>query len=197
MNSKRTRSQIYRKIYEKHNGPIPIDELGRTYEIHHIDGNHGNNHPTNLKAVTVQEHYDIHYAQGDWAACLYIAGQRLGKTAKELSDLSKRTQKKLVDEGRHNFLGGDIQTKSNHNRVANGTHPFLGGEIGRSANKKMSENGTHPFLGGEIQRKSNHNRVANGTHPAHLQVSCIFCKKTVGYTNYVRWHRDNCKNKSQ
>jgi hypothetical protein len=30
----------YRKIYENHNGIIPKDSDGRTYEIHHIDGNH-------------------------------------------------------------------------------------------------------------------------------------------------------------
>ena len=24
----------YRKIWEQHHGPIPLDELGRTYDIH-------------------------------------------------------------------------------------------------------------------------------------------------------------------
>ena len=55
----------YRKIYESHNGPIPKEDNGRSYEIHHIDGNHFNNDPSNLKAVSIQEHYDIHYSQGD------------------------------------------------------------------------------------------------------------------------------------
>ena len=54
----------YRKIYETYNGPIPIDEEGRKYDIHHIDGDYTNNDPTNLKAVTIQEHYDIHWEQG-------------------------------------------------------------------------------------------------------------------------------------
>jgi len=52
----------YRKIYEQYYGPIPRDEQGRSYEIHHIDGNHSNNDPTNLKCVSIQEHYDIHYS---------------------------------------------------------------------------------------------------------------------------------------
>jgi hypothetical protein len=56
---------IYRKIYEQNFGPIPKEPNGRTYEIHHIDGNHNNNDPTNLSAMTIQEHYDIHYSQGD------------------------------------------------------------------------------------------------------------------------------------
>ena len=50
----------YRKIYENHYGEIPIDENGRIFEIHHIDGDHDNNHYTNLMAVTIHEHYDIH-----------------------------------------------------------------------------------------------------------------------------------------
>jgi hypothetical protein len=29
----------YRKIWENYYGLIPIDEKGRSYEIHHIDGN--------------------------------------------------------------------------------------------------------------------------------------------------------------
>jgi hypothetical protein len=28
----------YRKIWIKHNGDIPVDKTGRTYEIHHKDG---------------------------------------------------------------------------------------------------------------------------------------------------------------
>ena len=39
----------YRKIYEQHYGPIPKDTDGRSYEIHHIDGNHNNNDINNLR----------------------------------------------------------------------------------------------------------------------------------------------------
>lgn len=38
----RTNNRTYRRIYEQHYGPIPKDEQGRSYEIHHIDGNHNN-----------------------------------------------------------------------------------------------------------------------------------------------------------
>ena len=58
----------YRKIYESHFGPIPKEKNGRSYDIHHIDGNHSNNSPENLRAVTIQEHYNIHYEQEDWYA---------------------------------------------------------------------------------------------------------------------------------
>ena len=94
----------YRKIYKKHYGPIPCDSYGRSYEIHHIDGNHNNNDPKNLIAITLQEHYDIHYAQGDWSACYYMSIQRMNKTPAELSDLSKKIQLERVKNGTHHFL---------------------------------------------------------------------------------------------
>lgn len=63
----------YRKIWENVNGPIPLDELGRTYEIHHIDGNRKNNELSNLQCVSIEEHYQIHYQQKDYAACNLIS----------------------------------------------------------------------------------------------------------------------------
>jgi hypothetical protein len=53
----------YRKIWESHHGPIPKDENGRTYDIHHIDGNRKNNHINNLLCVTLEDHYKIHLKQ--------------------------------------------------------------------------------------------------------------------------------------
>ena len=64
---------IYRKIYEQNFGPIPKDENGRSFEIHHIDGNHKNNHISNLMCVSIDQHYDIHISQNDWWAALMIA----------------------------------------------------------------------------------------------------------------------------
>jgi len=59
----------YRKIWKDCNGLIPKDEQGRSYEIHHIDGNRRNNCIENLVCISIQEHYDIHYRQGDEIAC--------------------------------------------------------------------------------------------------------------------------------
>lgn len=77
----------YRKIYENHFGPIPKDETGRSYEIHHIDGDRDNNHIDNLKCVSIQEHYDIHYSQKDYAAALKIAS-KMKYSHEELSRLA-------------------------------------------------------------------------------------------------------------
>jgi hypothetical protein len=108
----------YRKIYENHYDPIPKDETGRTYDIHHIDGNRKNNKPENLKAVTIQEHYDIHYAQRDWSACHRIA-TKMNLSHEHLSELTKLHNKKMVENGTHPFLGGELQRK----QIEEGTHP--------------------------------------------------------------------------
>lgn len=177
----------YRKIYEHHHGPIPREEDGRTYEVHHLDGNHSNNIPDNLTAVTLQEHYDIHYAQGDWAACLLMASQRMNRTPEEISDLSRKNNQKMVDDGIHPWqtrpdgtslilermanpnytnpwsLRSD-GTSSASDRVKEGEHNFLKRTDGTSVSSDRVDDGTHHLLSGEIQRKSNADRIKNGTH---------------------------------
>lgn len=79
----------YRKIWEAYHGSIPEDQLGRKYEIHHIDGNRKNNDISNLKCLSIQEHYNLHKEQGDWMAC-YKIRMRLNLTKEEQLELNKR-----------------------------------------------------------------------------------------------------------
>jgi hypothetical protein len=125
---------IYRKIWSDHFGPIPKDLNSRSYEIHHIDGDRKNNDISNLKCITIEEHYEIHYSQGDWAPCMKIA-QRMKMPPELISQLA---------------------TYHNNKRVINGTNPFVGPEI----NRKRLENRSHHLLGGELQRK----QVTEGIH---------------------------------
>jgi hypothetical protein len=53
----------YRKLWEDTYGPIPKDSNGRTYDIHHIDGNRKNNSIENLICLSVEDHYKIHLKQ--------------------------------------------------------------------------------------------------------------------------------------
>lgn len=82
----------YRELWTKHYGSIPVDEYGRSYEIHHIDGNRKNNTLDNLKCLSIQVHYELHKKQGDYKAAWAIA-QRLTLNADELLDLRKRYKK--------------------------------------------------------------------------------------------------------
>lgn len=183
---------IYRKIYTDNFGPIPLDENGRTYDIHHIDGNHSNNSPSNLRAVSIQEHYDIHLAQEDWAACMLI-GRRMKLPITEIRNLASLSQAKKVKEGTHPFLGGKVSSASNKTRVENGTHNFLGGQIQSVSNKRRVENGTHLFLDGELSRKVQVKRVKDGTHHFLIEKTCIHCGLVGKGPNMKRYHFDNCR----
>lgn len=101
----------YRKIYESYHGSIPIDELGRSYHIHHKDGDNTNNNPTNLQAVSLLEHYHIHLEQGDWWAALRLA-QRLNMSSEDISNLAKKTNARLLSEGKNHFLNPENASKA-------------------------------------------------------------------------------------
>jgi len=63
----------HRRIWEQHFGKIPKDDEGRSYEIHHKDGDRNNNDINNLMCISIQEHFDIHYQQKDWGAVALIS----------------------------------------------------------------------------------------------------------------------------
>jgi hypothetical protein len=179
----------HRKIYEQHHGPIPKDHDGRSYEIHHIDGNHHNNNITNLKLVTIQEHYNKHYSQGDWGACL-IMFDRMKISPEEKSRLASKHSQARLARGDHPFLRKDFQRNTALRMVREGTNPFLGGEIQRKSNKERRENGTHHLLGNTLAR----DLIAQGRSPTQKEWSCSHCKITgKGLSNYSRWHGDNCR----
>ena len=153
----------YRKIYEDNFGPIPKDQDGRSFDIHHLDKNHFNNSPENLQALSIQEHYDIHYSQGDYGACARM-GPRMKITHEEISRLASLAAKKRIDNGMHPFLDKEKARERALKQVADGTHPFQKRKDGTSVASDRVVDGTHPFLSGEIQRKNNLKRVADGTN---------------------------------
>lgn len=152
----------YRKIYEQHYGPIPVESNGRSYEIHHIDGNHNNNDPSNLRAVTLREHYNIHYSQGDYNACMLMSF-RMSLTPDELSD---------------------IRSKAAFERVANGTHPWANKDRMRKQNQKRTAEGKNAFSNPDIVKQ----QIANGTHITSKRLCCIGCRKETLPTHLFKWH---------
>jgi hypothetical protein len=180
----------YRKIYEQHYGPIPKDNEGRSYEIHHIDGNHNNNDINNLKLVTIQEHYDIHYAQGDWAACL-IMSKRMRLSPDIVSKIASLSNQKRVQENNHNFVGGDIQREHNNRRVKNGTHHFVGET--NPAIIRVKEK-THHLLKRPDGSSICSDNVKNGKHATQQKWTCPHCGlQGKNASAGKRWHFDNCK----
>ena len=78
----------YREIWEKVHGKIPTDEFGRTYDIHHIDGNRSNNNIENLICISIEDHYKLHLSQSKDGNIKDLASVRL---------LSYRLNKKVCD----------------------------------------------------------------------------------------------------
>lgn len=114
----------YRKIYEQHYGTIPKDSNNRSFEIHHIDGNHLNNAYTNLIAVSIQEHYDIHLANEDYGAC-FLLSQKMKLLPEQISELNRLQNKKRIENGTHNLIRRKDGTSHASDRVKNGTHHWL------------------------------------------------------------------------
>lgn len=184
----------YRKIYENHFGNIPVDQFGRTYEIHHIDGNHSNNDISNLLAVSIEDHYKIHYDQGDWGACQSIL-IRMNANSQTISEMARLESLKRIENGTHNFLDKEKAKINARKRVADGTHHLLGGEISKRVQAIRIANGTHHMLGGEVQRKNNIKRIKDGTHHLIQKKTCPHCGLTGSGGSMYRFHFDKCKKK--
>lgn len=132
----------YRKLWEQHYGPIPVDSQGRTYEIHHIDGNRDNNNINNLICISIEEHYKIHLAQNDFAAAALIA-LRMEIDPFERNRLHSKYMKMLTENGKNPFSmredGSSIGKEVAQRRVLDGTHNFF------VLAKERVIKGTNPF----------------------------------------------------
>lgn len=167
----------YRKIWEDINGPIPFDSSGRKMEIHHIDGDRTNNSLNNLQLVTIDEHYEIHYNQGDWAACQSITN-RMKISPEEKSKRCSQLSQKRISEGTHHFQNTEFIKKDSErkSRTRQGkNHPLYGKKMSKEttnkqsmSHKKLVEQGIH-----HLQQQEHRNRMSEramkeleqGTHP--------------------------------
>ena len=86
----------YRQIWIKKHGKIPIDNNGRSYEIHHIDGNRKNNSIENLVCISIDEHYQIHLKNGQIHAANLIAN-RMNKPLLTGHHCTDEVKKKISD----------------------------------------------------------------------------------------------------
>ncbi|NDB60600.1 HNH endonuclease [bacterium] len=183
---------IYRRIYEQHHGSIPRDENGRSYDIHHIDGNRKNNDPNNLIAVSILEHYRIHLERGDWNACVRILA-RIDVSPQTLSELARKGALKRIKNGTHNFVNSEWQRSMSLRQIERGTHPLLGGDLQRKTHQRRLKDGTHHLLGPECNKKM----LAEGKHPSQIKIQCPHCGKIGGSNIMKRWHFDKCKSKPE
>jgi hypothetical protein len=122
----------YRRIYENHHGPIPIGQDGKSFHIHHKDGNHSNNSPNNLEALSVYDHYTAHFRRGDFDACLLLS-EDLNVTQEEKSIIARKSNLKRVAEGTHPFLS------INSDKVDKRVHKFINMVTGETIEATQKE----------------------------------------------------------
>lgn len=180
--TKSTNKVNYRKIYEQHHGPIPVDEFGKSYDIHHIDGDRTNNNPSNLKAVSLQEHIEIHLAQGDWGAAQAIY-MRMVSTPEQRSAVARELALARVADGTHPWVGPEY----NLSKVQNGTHQFLGGEIQRRVTAERLAAGTHNFqlMTKEERRNKQLKRIEQGVHKFVGESNPVYKQLADGTHNFL------------
>lgn len=157
----------YREIYKNHFGPIPQDKDGKSFHIHHKDGNHSNNSVDNLEALSIYEHYNAHLANDDWHSCLLLSKQ-MGLSKEEKSTMARNSNLKRMADGRHHFLDPEFQKQMSLKRlekIENGTSHMLGGDHQRRINANRVAAGTHNFLDKEGARQRALKRIASGIHP--------------------------------
>lgn len=206
-------NSIARNLYKKFYGFIPKDEDGKSYDIHHIDGDYNNNDIENLQAVSILEHYHIHLNRGELAAAHRIAG-RLSLSKEDMTKLAKERNMKLVSDGKHNWQGGTQQKELNKKRVADGTHNFLNGAAVKKQyadgkppwgtpqavsdrTKKQVLEGKHPWTDSEKQKERQFKLISEGKHVSQIMIDCPHCNKNGSLMAMKRWHFDNCKQKTE
>jgi hypothetical protein len=200
----------YRKLWEQHNGPIPKDETGRSFEIHHIDGNRANNSIDNLMCLSIKDHYKLHIKQKDYFAAGLIAN-RLNLTESELEALNKSKK------GRPSPLKG--RKRPNMSKALKGKpSPFKGlkrPEISEAKRGKKQPNiglskmgDKNPAKRPEVRAKISatltgrkipkdvlEKRSLTVKGRPKKQVECPYCDKVGGTNLMKRWHFENCQYK--
>jgi hypothetical protein len=136
----------YKKVWENYHGK----KLPKDYEIHHIDGNHNNNDPINLLAVTIEEHLEIHSAQNNHGAvqAILIRMQRTPEQIRLIKEAASKHQLELLKNNKHNWQKFSERRKKavqqlHRDRKAAGLGAFLGikdtVENSRKAGKRSAE----------------------------------------------------------
>ena len=120
MNIKGVYMSTYRSLWIKTYGSIPDG-----YEIHHIDGDRTNNDIENLMCVSLEEHYNIHYRQGDYLACS-IMSKRMRLTQEERKEIHKRAMATRDQSGEKNpMYGRSAIVERNMKWYNDGTHETM------------------------------------------------------------------------
>lgn len=213
---KRPNDVPHRRAFKKAHGRAPKPG----YHIHHLDGNHKNNDPSNLVEVTPLEHYNIHKSQGDYGACVLLA-KAANALPEELALIQQLHGKKCVEEKRgiHNEMWDRKQhIKQIWKDAPPGRKPVTNGvdilkfrteeevQAFLTKNEKWRKGYPDAFIqnwktkstrriSAEEAKELSTKRVEQGTHNFLIQTTCPHCGKIGKGPMMKRWHFANCKSK--
>jgi len=191
-------SREHTNVWKQHNGKIPKDENGRSFEIHHVDGNPLNNSIENLKCVSIEEHYRIHLEQEDYGGAFLIA-RRMKIPPEEISELARKQSLKQLEEGTHNF-----QNIKNRNPFVNKGYVVARNtqtnEIVRI--KKEDFDNNELYVGANSDRKlksihinrgKNKNKTWQHKNKEEATKKCLYCNFIGRGSHIARFHNERCK----
>jgi hypothetical protein len=168
----------YRKLYESVFGKIPKDDLGRSYEVHHIDGNHNNNSIENLLCVSIEEHYNIHLTQGDFNAANLIA------TRINLPYYKKTGFKNPHSEEAKQNMRKPKSSKENYRKPKSLEHKEAIRAVRLGTTRSES-----------TKLKLSLCKIGKTPSQNLIKTVCPFCNKEGQHIAMKRWHFTNCKQK--
>jgi hypothetical protein len=169
----------YRQVWENVYGEIPKDDDGRSYEIHHIDGNRKNNSIENLKCVSLKEHYEIHLLQGDFASAAFLK-QKMGTPFigwKHSDKTIEKIRKHNIDNPRTYWLGKkrpDISLKQTGRVVSDET---------KQKQREIKLNNPTKYWEGKKREGFTINKIRK----------CPHCGLEGNGGSMLQWHFDKCK----
>lgn len=132
----------YRKIYERYYECSLLQGI----DIHHIDGDHSNNDPLNLQAVSLEEHYNIHKEQKEYYAS-YLIGRRLKIKPEDWEQMAKENGRKSAIQNRDNGVGLTVWAKNNPKLAQQ-----MRSENGKKSGKKNFKNNVGLHAASKEQR---------------------------------------------
>ena len=188
----------YRKLWEDyHKQPIPIDEKGRSYEIHHIDGNRANNSIQNLLCVSIEDHWKIHMERGEMGAANLIA-KRLNQVYKSGWHHSELTKERMSQshKGLNTWSKGVLRGPQKQLKC-----PYCNKTGGSSGMKKYHFDNCLLKPGNERLSRSlkEADKIKYRKPKAKItkpqKVKCNYCNIVGDPRPLNRWHFENCKNK--
>ena len=182
----------HRKVWHDHYGDIPLDENGVTFEIHHINSDHNDNRIDNLLCLSIEDHYQLHYEQGDYYACASLL-----KRIKHNVDVFEGKQSDLIYAKENHPMYGKNHSEEarskiskNHSNVKGDNNPMFGRSHSEESIRKMKEGKKGQGLG---IPKSEETKLRMSQAVKHK--TCPHCGKTAKGNSMFRWHFDNCKQK--